>query len=62
MLQYVNIGKLESCLFILHVILVHISPILDLSDSIRFNMKVVESWVPGFEVDSDLYTTLINFD
>ena len=45
MLEYFNIltGILESWLLILDVILVHINPILDLLDSIRFNMKVVES-------------------
>ena len=45
MLEYYTIftGILESWLLILHVILVHINPILDLLDSIRFNIKVAES-------------------
>ena len=53
---------MESWLFILDVTLVHINPILDLLGLIRFNMKVVESYISGFGMDSDLYTTLINFN
>ena len=46
-------------LLIFDVVLVHIDPLLD---SIRFNTKVVESYIPGFGMDSGPFKSLINFN
>ena len=29
---------------------------------VRFNTKIVESWIPGFGVDSGLYESLIKYN
>ena len=46
-------------LLILDVVLVHIDPLLD---SIRIKTKVVESFIPGFGMDSGPFKSLINFN
>ena len=44
---------------ILDVVLIYIGPLLD---SIGFNTKVVESYVPGFGMDSGPFKSLLNFN
>ena len=49
----------SSGLLILDAVLIYIDPLLG---SIRFNTKVVESYVPGFGMDSGPFKSRLNFN